>query len=155
MSLARFSPFFALAFVAGALALPGCADTNDAKPTASGVDPFSSNQATLLDFEFDGSLVTDFSFDDKRTIQSQLLFTIGHLNDDNSVGRLDNLVLSNIVKTTENGQVQIAYHARPAISSVFFSGTILASGVARLAPMNPPTTEAGKLQPMSCRVNWK
>jgi hypothetical protein len=76
-------------------------------------DDFSSNQATLLDFDFDGSLETDFSFNDKQTIQDQLLYTVGHLNTQNSVGRLDNLVLTNIKKTTApDGKVTLTYHAK-------------------------------------------
>jgi hypothetical protein len=104
---------FLSALAAVATVLVGCADaSDDAAPFAGGEDHFSSNQATLLDFEFDGSLVTDFSFDDKKTIQSQLLYTIGHLNNDNGVGRLDNLVLTNIVKTQQGGQIALAYHAK-------------------------------------------
>jgi hypothetical protein len=88
----------------------GCAD---ASSDGNGDDAFSSNQATLLDFDFDGSLVTDFSFNDKQTIQDQLLYTVGHLNQDNSVGRLDKLVLTNIAKKSiGNGLTEISYHAK-------------------------------------------
>lgn len=73
---------------------------------------FSSNQATLMDFEFDGELVTDSSFDDKATIEDQLLYTIGHLNHDNSVGRLDDVTLSRIEKTQADGKTKIKYHAK-------------------------------------------
>jgi hypothetical protein len=94
-----------------ALGLGGCAA--DAAPEeAAGEDAFSSNQATLLDFEFDAELSTDSSWDDKQTITDQLLYTIGHLNADKSVGRLDNLVLSNIQKTQTGGKTRIAYHAK-------------------------------------------
>ena len=83
-----------LALSTGALA--GCsAESPDA---TSGEEAFSSNQATLLDFEFDAELVTDFSWNDKQTIQDQLLYTIGHLNGNNSVGRLDDLTLSEVKK---------------------------------------------------------
>jgi hypothetical protein len=73
---------------------------------------FSSNQATLLDFEFDAELLTDSSWDDKATIQDQLLYTIGHLNHDNSVGRLDDVTISNIQKTQDAGKTKIKYHAK-------------------------------------------
>ncbi len=80
---------------------------------ANGEDKdFSSNQATLLDFEFDAELVTDASFDDEQTIQDQLLYTVGHLNHDRSVGRLDALELSNVVREDENGRTKIRYHAK-------------------------------------------
>jgi hypothetical protein len=98
-----------LAFAPLALAACSQESASDAE-TEEGA--FSSNQATLLDFEFDGELVTDSSWDDKATIQDQLLYTIGHLNHDNSVGRLDDVTLSNIQKTQDGGKTKIKYHAK-------------------------------------------
>lgn len=99
-------------FVFSILALAGCA-ADSAEPDVGGEEgAFSSNQATLLDFEFDAQLETDSSWNDKQTIQDQLLYTIGHLNHDKSVGRLDNLVLSNIQKTEAGGKITIKYHAK-------------------------------------------
>jgi hypothetical protein len=97
--------------VLSVLALGGCA-SEPAPDGDTGEDAFSSNQATLLDFEFDAELSTDSSWDSKQTIQDQLLYTIGHLNADKSVGRLDNLVLSNIQKTDAGGKIKITYHAK-------------------------------------------
>ncbi|MDB4938592.1 MAG: Alkaline serine protease [Labilithrix sp.] len=97
--------------VLSVLALGGCA-AEPAPDGDTGEDAFSSNQATLLDFEFDAELVTDSSWNDKQTIQDQLLYTIGHLNADKSVGRLDNLVLSNIQNTQAAGKTKITYHAK-------------------------------------------
>ena len=95
------------------LALAGCsADAGSDSKIGGSEDDFSSNQATLLDFEFDASLQTDSSFDDKQTIQDQLLYTMGHLNADNSVGRLDNLELTNVKRTQSGGKLTIAYHAK-------------------------------------------
>lgn len=100
------------ALVIAACALAGCSSPSESDG-ATGEDAFSSNQATLLDFEFDSWLVTDFSWNDEQTIQDQLLYTIGHLNHDNSVGRLDALELSNIVKTErDDGKIEIKYHAK-------------------------------------------
>jgi hypothetical protein len=96
--------------VVSLVTLAGCAADSGAPATED--DAFSSNQATLLDFEFDGSLVTDVSLNDKKTIESQMLFTMGHLNHDNSVGRLDNLVLTNVVRKDVSGRVELAYHAK-------------------------------------------
>src|SRR3954452_11675304 len=50
---------------------------------------------------------------------------------------------------------QIAYHARPQISSVFFSLKTRVNGVVSAAPTKPPTTDAGKLQLICVSVNWK
>lgn len=106
--LARLAPALVLG---SATVVAGCAS---AQPTTDGAESdFSSNQATLLDFEFDASLVTDSSWNDTQTIQDQLLYTIGHLNHDRSVGRLDNLELSSITKErTPDGKVAIRYHAK-------------------------------------------
>lgn len=94
-----------------ALAMGGCAA--DAPPDAATDEgAFSSNQATLLDFEFDASLTTDSSWDDNQTIEDQLLYTIGHLNADNSVGRLDKLTLTNVQRTEDAGKITIKYHAK-------------------------------------------
>ncbi|MBS2016695.1 MAG: PPC domain-containing protein [Deltaproteobacteria bacterium] len=91
--------------------LVGCA-SESAEPAADDSD-FSSNQATLLDFEFDAELETDSVWNEKQTIQDQLLYTIGHLNHDNSVGRLDNLELSNIQRTSlDGGKTKLSYHAK-------------------------------------------
>jgi hypothetical protein len=98
--------------VLSVLALGGCATESASEPVTDEGN-FSSNQATLLDFDFDAELLTDSSWNDKQTIQDQLLYTIGHLNSDKSVGRLDNLVLSNIQRTTEaDGKIKLAYHAK-------------------------------------------
>src|SRR5687767_13686081 len=57
---------------------------------------FSSKDATLLEFEFDGELVTDSTWNINNTINDQLLYTIGHLNGNKSVGRLDALTLTDV-----------------------------------------------------------
>jgi hypothetical protein len=72
----------------------------------------SSAVAVMLDLEWDGTLVTDFAFDDRSTIQSQLFYTVGQLNGFNSVGRIDKAELRNIVRSTVNGRTQITYHAK-------------------------------------------
>lgn len=97
--------------VLSVLALGGCA-AEPAPDTETDEGAFSSNQASLLDFEFDGTLSTDSSWNDKQTIQDQLLYTIGHLNTDKSVGRLDKLQLSNIERTEAAGKITIKYHAK-------------------------------------------
>lgn len=94
------------------LALVLFACSADSSDEAGKEDDFSSNQATLLDFEFDGELTTDSSWDDKKTIEGQLLYTIGHLNHQDSVGRLDNLELSNIQKSEADKVTTIKYHAK-------------------------------------------
>ncbi len=72
----------------------------------------SSAVAVFVDAEWDGTLVTDSSFNDLSTIQSQLFYTVGQLNGMNSVGRIDKAVVTNIVKTQVGGRTQIKYKAK-------------------------------------------
>jgi hypothetical protein len=74
---------------------------------------FSSKDATLLEFEFDGQMLTQGAWNPKQQIQDQLLYTIGHLNGNKSVGRLDRLDLTNVTTTpAENGLTKVTYHAK-------------------------------------------
>lgn len=72
----------------------------------------SSALAVFVDMDFDGVLLTDSSWNDRKTIEDQLLYTVGHLNGNNAVGRIDRAVVTNIVKTTVGGKTQIKYHAK-------------------------------------------
>jgi hypothetical protein len=77
----------------------------------------SSVLATVLDFEFEGSLVTDWAWDNRRVVQDQLLYTIGHLNHDNSVGRLDRLEILEMDKKAGPGtNTTITYKARMPVA---------------------------------------
>ncbi len=70
----------------------------------------SSAEAVFVNMEFSGTLVSDSSFNSKSQIEDQLLFTIGHLNEQNSVGRLDRIVLSNIERfEVGDDQIRINY----------------------------------------------
>jgi hypothetical protein len=79
--------------------------TEDGKDDASSV-------ALFVDFEFDGKLFTTSSWgSNEQTIEDQLLYTIGLLNGENSVGRLDTMKLTNVRKTSVTGGYEISYHA--------------------------------------------
>src|SRR5215510_15736132 len=89
----------------------GCGAASDG-PDQTDQD-FSSPQSTLVTFEFDGQLDTDSVFGDgKQAIQDQMLYTIGSLNGDRGVGRLNNLVLSNIKTSPAGGATHVTYHAK-------------------------------------------
>ncbi len=76
----------------------------------------ASIDAIFLDFEFSGVLVTTSSWNTDKQIESQLLFTIGQLNGENSVGRLDKVELTDVeTKDVANG-VQISYRARMPVA---------------------------------------
>ncbi len=93
----------------------GCATESAQKgeDSESSDHDFSSREAVQLDFELDGEVLTDSNFNPKQTIQDQFLYTIGHLNADRSVGRLDRLVLTNIqTAAAPGGGYRITYHAK-------------------------------------------
>lgn len=63
------------------LSLAGCADPYlPYVGLGESEEPFSSAQATLLDFEFDGAITTQNNWGQKQQIESQLMYTIGDPN---------------------------------------------------------------------------
>ncbi len=112
----RIRPIFALL---PALLLAACsAQTEGAEDdlTKTGEDDFTSNQATLLDFEFDGEVSATDVYSAQSLINDQMLYTIGQLNGSSAVGRLDRLVLTNVQKTPVDGKTKITYHAKLPVS---------------------------------------
>lgn len=99
-----------------------CDDAGDAATLEIGEGDFtkggingkadSSVEAIIVDFEFDGELLSSSQFGASATIESQMFYTVGHLNGDNSVGRLDQLELSNIKAVREGSMFRITYHAK-------------------------------------------
>ncbi|MBC8067762.1 MAG: hypothetical protein IAG13_05455 [Deltaproteobacteria bacterium] len=71
----------------------------------------ASVEAVIVDFEFDGSVLATSQFGAETTVESQMLYTIGHLNGNNSVGRLDQLVLTDVTTVREGNLWRIDYHA--------------------------------------------
>jgi len=95
----------------------GCAvahtETEEDDPTIARDAPFSSDVATLMDFEFDGEALTTSSWNSKGAIRAQMLFTVGQLNDKHSVARLDKLVLSSVTMAAAGGGLyRVRYHAK-------------------------------------------
>ncbi|MCB9548267.1 MAG: PPC domain-containing protein [Myxococcales bacterium] len=72
----------------------------------------TSAEAVVLDMAFDGQLFTSNSFgSDKSLIEDQLLYTIGHLNGSQAVGRLDKVVLSDVRSEAAEGGKIVKYTA--------------------------------------------
>ncbi len=76
---------------------------------SEGTKADSSVEAIFVDMAFSGTLISDSSSNLNKQIQNQLLFTIGHLNQQDSIGRLDKMILSNVTSADENGRVRINY----------------------------------------------
>lgn len=84
------------------LCLVSCAPAQEAgERLALERSAFTSAHATLLDFELDGTLVAETPDPDtlRAQIDAQLLFTVGALNADGSVGQLGQLEVSNVDAT--------------------------------------------------------
>ncbi len=78
----------------------------------------------FLDATFNGKLLVDSSWNDAKTIQDHLLYTVGQLNGPSAGARIDNAVITNVVKTTVNGRTQITYTAKLPILWPKRNGTI-------------------------------
>lgn len=102
----------ALLSMGGGIGCNGADDGNVPGHGGGGGKGDSSAIATFLTFEFDGSVDTDTAWNARSVIDDQLLFTIGHLNGNNSVGRLDKVEITNIQQGTSNGKTRISYHAK-------------------------------------------
>src|SRR5688572_12630479 len=102
------------ALLAATLPLSACAAEEDifegeTVKTEDGKDD-SSSVALFVDFEFDGELFTTSTWNAEQTIEDQLLYTIGQLNGENSVGRLDTMKVTNIRSAPVSGGTKLTYH---------------------------------------------
>lgn len=116
-----------LAVVLALVTHAGCGQGDDHDPLAELIDddpagsvppgghleePFTSDVATLLDFDFDGELYSSSGANVKGQVRAQLMYTVGHLNGEPGVARLDKLVLSRTsVLYVGSGLYRIRYHA--------------------------------------------
>lgn len=74
---------------------------------------FTSDRATLLTFDFDGQLLTSQAANPAGQVRAQLMYTVGHLNGESSVSRLDKLALTRVASAAAGGGLfKISYHAR-------------------------------------------
>ncbi len=123
MRATQLSALFAVSVVALAA---GCAVDTSSGSGASGTQVIpnedlvkpeegkadSSYLAAFVDFEFDGQVLLDSAWNVESSVEDQLLYTIGHLNADNAVGRLDHVALTNIQKSSQDGKTLVKYHAK-------------------------------------------
>jgi hypothetical protein len=85
----------------------------DGEPAAVELEqPFTSDVATLMDFAFSGELTSSSGTNSKGQIRAQLMYTVGQLNGQKSVARLDKAQLSGItVASLGNGLYRHRYTA--------------------------------------------
>ena len=98
-------PFLALSLLAVACGGTGQLDADDQN--------FTSDVATLLVMDLDSQLVTSTTANASGQIRAQLMYTVGHLNAEPGVSRLDKLNLSNVSTVgIGNGLYRISYHVK-------------------------------------------
>ena len=93
----------------------GCADTAADDTDEGSEDAYTSATAKLLDFEFDGEVLTTGG-NAEQAVKDQMLFTIGQLNGKTGVGRLDKLALTNVRSTPQGDLTRVQYHAKLPVS---------------------------------------
>ena len=106
-------PVLTSALAAGCIAATH--EQGDDEPSASnGVEEkFASEASTLLQFELDGELTTTQPTNVTGAIKAQMFFTVGHLNGEPGVSRLDKLVLSAVTTASLGGGLyRVRYHAK-------------------------------------------
>ena len=74
---------------------------------------FTSDVATLMQFEFDGELLTAQNANLRTQVKAQLFYTVGQLNASSSNSRLDKLVLTTLTSAyAGSGLYRVRYHAK-------------------------------------------
>ena len=116
---------FGLIGISSALAVACASDTSEpggpgtqtidnddlVKPEGGKAD--ASHLAVFLEFEFDGEVLVSSTWNTKKAIEDQLLYTIGLLNGEKSVGRLDIVELTDIqTEPAADGKTRVTYHAK-------------------------------------------
>jgi len=71
----------------------------------------TSAEAVFVNMKFHGHVMVSSSFNAKKQVEDQMLYTIGHLNGDRSVGRLDQLQLENVETERVGDMTKISYDA--------------------------------------------
>jgi hypothetical protein len=99
----RLTLALTVCFIFGCHQLEDTAETNPEKE--------SSYHASFVDLTFEGRLEIRNSWNHERTIEQQLLYTIGQLNGERAVGRLDRIELSNVEAVDEGSVKVITYQA--------------------------------------------
>jgi hypothetical protein len=94
-----------------ATALPSAADVPFAKGEGADGAADSSAEAVFLDLAFDGELVSDSRWSPEEQIESQLIYTMGLINGERGVSRLDRVVLTDVRVEPTDGRYLITYSA--------------------------------------------
>jgi MYXO-CTERM domain-containing protein len=99
--------------------LAGCATSPQRETERERVDDvhaaFTSADATLVDFEFDAKLIAPTSTPTavRQLLETQLMYLVGQLNGDRSVGRHDRVEIGvTTITALDSGLFEYRYHAK-------------------------------------------
>lgn len=100
--------------ILGGCAAPTSGGAGGDGPGGGGADgkADSSAVAVFVDMEFDGEVWTRSTWNARGEIDKQLFYTVGQLNGDNSVSRLDRVEVTDVETEEVDGWTRITYHAR-------------------------------------------
>lgn len=111
-AVAAFAAMMALGCATGCAPADGAEGANDGVGTGGKGD--SSIDAVVMNFQFKSAFVVDTSGSRMvhKQIEEQLFYTVGQLNGDRSVGRLDRIEVLSETRTRRDGRVWVEYEAR-------------------------------------------
>jgi hypothetical protein len=85
----------------------------DSQNTDGADQPITSNEAQIVDFDFDAQTVASSDMETRKAIVTQLFYTIGPLTTQkNANGRVGEVELTNVVETASGATKTIKYHAK-------------------------------------------
>ena len=98
------------------LATVACGASATSEGTAD-VAPITSNEDAIIDFTFDGELVTSPDTETKKAITDQLFYTVGQLTTQfNANGQVGRAVLGSVAESREGAMKKITYKARMPVA---------------------------------------
>lgn len=125
MKVRRMSELAVAGMMSLGLAAAGCGNVDDADGPESGEEQTAENgdmrtggggtkadssvEATFLDFSFHAEFTASNVWDEENAIEDHMLYTVGQLNGDNSVGRIDKLDLTNVEVQDEGEYERVVY----------------------------------------------
>ncbi|MEE2786713.1 MAG: hypothetical protein VX589_05190 [Myxococcota bacterium] len=98
-----------LAFVVSSVF--ACSQLGEDNPSSNQIEKESSYHATFIEMSFNGRIIASHAWSPERTIEQQLLYTVGQLNGVRAVGRLDRVDIKDLNVSGESGRYVIDYTA--------------------------------------------
>jgi hypothetical protein len=109
----RFRDLASVLFLLSSATTFGCSTSTEVDDAEGDDAPITSNEAQIVDFNFDAEVVAAKTEETRKAIVSQLFYTIGALTTEHEAnGQVGRVELSNVTTTNAGDLVTIKYHAR-------------------------------------------